>query len=134
MTPETDEDRMVKQARGTLVTMPWMGACLLLGLAFTFSAGFIGLPGMAVACVAGLLLFVCLIVGWRSRRPWLAGVGFVLFLFGPKVIGFNHAHLPLPLVFQWTCLAMLIPMVPVVCFRKAVMKFARLDGDGSLAG
>ncbi len=120
-------EEFISFSRGSFELLRWAPRVAAVALPFTFTHGPISLA-LAVGAIpiAAMWLLTCLLA-WRTGYQIWTGVGFMVVMVGSHVVGIHDSEVPLSQGLQWMCLLLILTGLPLLCFRKRVLHFCRLE-------
>lgn len=110
----------------------WLPLLGILGLPFTFPNGPIEPGDILGAWVLGTVITGSMLMRCRTRSDGLIAAAFLTIMLGSQVLG-PDAKAPPSIIFQWGCFIAISAGVPLLLFKKQLLRFARLDEENSQA-
>src|SRR5690606_8019625 len=106
----------------------WAAVVAAAALPLTFAHGVVPAPVFVSSVISAVLLFVSLMLQWRTRRDawsWLGVVG--VGICSAVLSDARYPGWPFTFFFQWLCLVLIFAGSPLVFVRRYMLHLARLD-------
>ncbi len=120
-------EQFITYSRQSFALIRWAPLVAAAFLPFTFARGVIPGAFFLGAVIIAVTWLASLVFAWRMRSEILLGFGFVLLLFGSRLLGVHGSEISLSQSIQWLCFVVILAGTPLLFFRRRFLHFARLD-------